>query len=109
MTTADRIPPEPGPDADVDDIQADIEQTRRQLGETVEALSAKLDVKGQAKAKATETKARVVDKTREAKEQILEKAQSVRSEGPSQIPVAAIAVAAAAAIVGVVIWRRHRR
>ena len=33
--TADPTRPEPGPDADVDDIQADIDQTRQELGETV--------------------------------------------------------------------------
>ncbi|MCW2561396.1 MAG: hypothetical protein JWP55_5360, partial [Mycobacterium sp.] len=48
--------PEPGPDAGIDDIQADIEKTRKELGETVEALSAKADVKARAKQKAADTK-----------------------------------------------------
>jgi hypothetical protein len=34
---------EPGPDARVDEIQSDIEHTRAQLGETVDALTAKVD------------------------------------------------------------------
>ena len=40
--TADQTPlsPEPGPDAGIDDIQADIEHTRKELGETIGALSA---------------------------------------------------------------------
>ena len=53
--------PEPGPDAGIDEIQSDIEQTRKELGETVEALSAKMDVKQRTKDKAAETKEAVVD------------------------------------------------
>ena len=52
MTEADRSVPEPGPEAGIEDLQADIERTRTQLGQTVEALSDKLDVKAQAKQKA---------------------------------------------------------
>jgi hypothetical protein len=43
MTAAE--PNEPGRDADIRDIQADIERTRGELGQTVEALSANLDAK----------------------------------------------------------------
>jgi Protein of unknown function (DUF3618) len=46
MAQPDSLPPEPGPDAGLDDIQADVERTRKELGDTVGALSAKLDVKG---------------------------------------------------------------
>lgn len=42
-------PPEPGPEADVPDIQRDIERTRAELGHTVEALSAKANVPERAK------------------------------------------------------------
>jgi hypothetical protein len=62
MTQPEPARPEPGPDADIDDIQTDIEQTRKELGETVEALSAKMDVKQRAKDKAAETKEAVVEK-----------------------------------------------
>ena len=41
-----------------DEIRADIEQTREELGETVEALAAKTDVKAQAHAKVQDTKER---------------------------------------------------
>jgi hypothetical protein len=37
-----------------DEIRSDIEQTRAELGDTVEALGAKSDVKGRAKAKVEE-------------------------------------------------------
>jgi uncharacterized protein DUF3618 len=39
-----------------EEIRRDIEETRAELGDTVEALAAKTDVKGQAKAKAEEVK-----------------------------------------------------
>lgn len=51
------------PGADTAAIQADIEQTRRELGETAEALATKLDVPGQVHAKVDETKQRVAEKT----------------------------------------------
>jgi ElaB/YqjD/DUF883 family membrane-anchored ribosome-binding protein len=47
-------------------IQADIEKTREDLGETAEALAAKADVKGQAKAKVEEVKSSAREKTDEA-------------------------------------------
>ena len=42
-----------------EDIEAEIEQQREQLAETVDALTAKLDVKAQARAKADQFKDRV--------------------------------------------------
>ena len=67
--TADQTPlsPEPGPDAGIDDIQADIEHTRKELGETIGALSAKADVKGRVKQKAADTKDRITEKASESK------------------------------------------
>jgi len=53
MSNTDPGRPEPGPDASVEDIQADIEATRTELGQTVEALTAKLDVKQQASRRST--------------------------------------------------------
>jgi MYXO-CTERM domain-containing protein len=66
MAQPDPLPQEPGPEAGVDDIEADIERTRKELGDTVGALSAKLDVKERAKDKAAETKERVVDNAHKA-------------------------------------------
>jgi len=97
MTAADR--PEPGPEAGIDDIQADIEQTRGELGQTVEALSHKLDVKEQAKEKAAETKERVAEKA--------DTLRHAATDNPKRtIPAAAIIVAGAAALA-FVIWRRR--
>jgi hypothetical protein len=50
MAGAER--PEPGPDAGTSDIQADIEHTRSELGDTVGALSDKFDVADRARAAA---------------------------------------------------------
>lgn len=90
---------EPGPDASIDEIQADVEQTRNELGQTVEALAYKLDVKERAKEKAAETK-----------EQVVEKADALRhtaTDNPKRtVPVAAVAVIGALAI-GIVVWRRR--
>lgn len=85
MASPDPQPPEVGPDAGIDEIQADIEQTRHQLGETVDALSHKLNVK----------------------EQASNKAAQIRENTSPAVPIG-IAVAVAA-LVGVVIWRRRRR
>ena len=108
--TAPNPRPEPGPDAGIKDIEADIEQTRAELGETVEALSAKMDVKGRAQDKVDETKERARQKVDETKQRVVETADAVRHtavDHPKQsIPVAAIVVAAALA-VGIVIWRRR--
>ena len=46
MASADRLPPEPGPDAGIEELQSDIDKTRDELGQTVAALSDKLDLEG---------------------------------------------------------------
>ena len=79
--TADQTPllPKPGPDAGIDDIQADIEHTREELGETIEALSAKADVKGRVKQKAADTKDRITEKAHESRDVVVEKAHAAQS------------------------------
>jgi hypothetical protein len=100
MTGPDPARPEPGPDAGIDDIQADIEDTRKELGETVEALSSKLDVKERTKEKAAETKGRVVDK--------VEAVRHTATDNPQRtVPVVAVVLISALA-VGIVVWRRRR-
>ena len=100
MAAPDPNRPEPGPDAGIEDIEADVEQTRKELGETVEALADKLHVKARAKEKATETK-----------EQGVERADAVRhtvTDNPNRtVPIAAVAVIGVLA-VGFVVWRRRR-
>ena len=117
--TADQTPlsPEPGPDAGIDDIQADIEHTRKELGETIEALSAKADVKGRAKKKAADTKDSITEKVYETKEIALKKAHAAQSAardavtddtGSVKPPIAALIAAAAVLVVSLVVWRRRR-
>jgi hypothetical protein len=60
------------------DVQAEIEQTRAELGETVEALVAKTDVKGQAKQAVTDAKATVAEKAADAKTTVAGKAADVK-------------------------------
>jgi Protein of unknown function (DUF3618) len=113
MSGVEPSKPEPGPDASLDEIQADIEATRHALGQTVEAVSAKLDVKQ-----------RVGDKVDDAKGLVAEKAHALQAKGSdlgSQamraatddkgsvrpiVPVAAFAVPAV--IVGILLWKRRR-
>ena len=70
-----------------DEIRQEIERTREELGETVEALAAKTDIKAQAKAKVDETKQRARVATRNPR-------------------IRMIGLAAAVVIVGLVIARR---
>ncbi|WP_205873800.1 DUF3618 domain-containing protein [Mycobacterium camsae] len=86
MAEAERTPPptqspEPGPDAEIRDIQRDIERTRTQLGETVEVLSSKADVAERAK-------------------------EAARAAQPTLIVAAS---AAGVALVALLWWRRRRR
>lgn len=49
----------PGPPDDAQGLQQEIERTREHLGQTVEALVAKVDIKARARAKAAELAGRV--------------------------------------------------
>ena len=61
-------------------IEREIEETREQLGDTVEALARKTDVKAQAKQKAQDTKATVSAKT----EHLVGKAKGASPDSTSQ-------------------------
>ena len=65
--------------ADPEEIQREIEQTRAELGDTVEALAAKADVKAQAKNKIDETKASVSEKLDETKASVTEKIEETKA------------------------------
>jgi hypothetical protein len=102
MTQPESARPEPGPDADIDDIQTDIEQTRKELGETVEALSAKMDVKQRTKDKVAETKEAVAEKAHTVAHKTIDDGRAKVS-----VPVAAVTVVGAAALLWL-LWRRRR-
>jgi hypothetical protein len=99
MTGPNQARPEPGPDAGIDDIQGDIEQTRHELGQTVEALQAKLDVKERTKEKVADTKERVVDRADTLRHTAIDNPKRT-------VPVIAI-VLIGALTLGIVIWRRR--
>jgi Protein of unknown function (DUF3618) len=98
------------------EIQADIEHTRKELGQTIEALTAKLDVKQRARDKVGETRDAAVVRLNVAKGQALDltdraKAGATDDDGR---PTRA-AIAGAAAVLGVLVtvavlitWRRRR-
>ena len=65
---------------DVQQVEQEIERTREQLGETVEQLAAKADVKGRARAKAAEVSESVKNKTSQAQNEVAAGAESVRSQ-----------------------------
>ena len=96
MTTPDPIGSEPGPEASVDDLQADLEATRAELGDTARALTDKLDVKARAGDAVDDVKNRVVETT--------------TTPGGTLKPSIVAAVAAAALLVlGVVVAKRRSR
>src|SRR6476469_698734 len=120
MTTdPTQLSPEPGPDAGIDDIQADIERTRKALGETIGALSAKADVTGRVQPKAAETKHHISEKASAAKDVVVEKVHAAQSAARDavtdstgsvkpRVPIAALTAAAAILAIGVAVWRRRR-
>ncbi len=61
------------------EIRRDIDETRAELGDTVEALAAKADVKAQAQGKADELKQRVNTK----KDEVISKARAASPDGAS--------------------------
>jgi hypothetical protein len=115
---------------DADELRAEIEQTRADLGDTVEALSAKADVKARVKdslkqgaakatAKAKETAATVSAQATTAAVQgrakVAGRAAMVRDQAADNptarrgLPIGAIALAAAGILVAVLVIRSRRR
>ena len=83
------------------DIQREIEQTRERLGQTVEELTAKADVKTRAQAKVAEVKTRARVKAAEASERVRGN-QAVRRDWPLAL------VAAGILVMGAALVRRRR-
>ena len=77
--------------ADPDQIKAEIDATREQLGRTVDELSSRLDVPARARESAARAKDTAVEPYRE-----------------SPPVVIGAAVALAGLVVGLIIWRRKR-
>jgi uncharacterized protein (TIGR03382 family) len=100
MSQPESARPEPGPDAGIDELRTDIEETRRELGDTVGALSAKLDVKTRTKEKAAETRDLVTDKAHAVQHATLDDGRAKVT-----VPVAALVVFGAATLL----WLLRRR
>ena len=96
--TTDGKAPEPGPGAGIDELQADIDRTRRELGDTVSALADKADVKARAK-----------DKADSVKDGALDRVHAVQATARRNPAVDVGVLVAVAAAVGAVIWIRRSR
>ena len=79
------------------EIQQEIEQTRERLGQTVEELAAKADLKARARAKTAEVKARAAEASGRVRQ-----SQAVRRDWPLAM------VAAGILAIGVALVWRHR-
>jgi ElaB/YqjD/DUF883 family membrane-anchored ribosome-binding protein len=105
---------EAGPDAETtrspEEIRTDIEQTRAELGDTVEALAEKTDVKGQAKQRIAEIKGNVQHKREELTTKAKHATPESARQGGQQIAAkvrenpAPVALGVAA-LAGYVLWR----
>ena len=99
MTTSGAADRAPAPPDEPRRLAEEIERTREQLGETVEALAAKVDLRARAQEKAGQLTARLKGKARRAGKA----AQQIR-----QRPVP-LAVSAGAAVLAVLLYSRWRR
>jgi chromosome segregation ATPase len=116
-----------GAKPDVEEIQANIEQTRQELGETVDALTAKMDVKSRTKARLDDTRQRATVKLNQTKGQASVKLQDAKvrtsqltaqakhnatddagKPKPAVLAGAGGAVTAVVALVSLVLWRKRR-
>ena len=102
------------------ELQQEIEQTREHLGQTVDELAAKADVKSRAQAKTADVKSRARAKTAEVKSRARVKTAEVKRKAAdasgqvrrSQVvqrrwPLAA--VAAGVILIGsIAVWRRRK-
>jgi hypothetical protein len=119
VTTDDQTPatPQPGPEAGIDNIQTDKDDTRNGLGETVgEALPAEADIGGPAKQGLAGAKDRITENAHKTTDAAVEKAhaaQSTARKGVSGIAglvkprVPIVVLTAAAVVIGVLVWRRR--
>jgi hypothetical protein len=101
--------PEPTHGASVEEITEDIERTRHEVGETVSALTDKLDVKGRAQDKLADTKARVADAAGTARHDVVDAVTDDQGTIKPGLPAAATVLATAAVLLGVIVWRRRRQ
>lgn len=115
MTTpSDPETPLPGKDASADEIVNDIEHTRERLGETVDALSERLDFKARAHHKIHDAKQRVVHQAHAAGDrgshvaaEVKDAATDDEGKPKSSVRAGMAAVAVGIVVAIVVAWRRR--
>jgi len=69
---------------DVGELRHDITRTREELGETIEALAAKADVKARAQESVAEVKQRALAKVQDGRSKVLEGIAAVRADPVGQ-------------------------
>lgn len=114
MTTPDNPDrPEPDAQASAAEVEADIARTREELGETVDALTDKLNVKAQARNKTREMTDQAGQRLHAAQAhgsqalaQLKDRATDERGQLKPAVPAAAAALAVT--VTAVVIWRRRK-
>jgi hypothetical protein len=85
-------------------LAEEIERTREQLGETVEALAAKADVKGRAQRRATEAKDNLRGKARAVKDKVTAQPGELRGQAVVIVRGHGLEATAAAAAVAALIF-----
>jgi ElaB/YqjD/DUF883 family membrane-anchored ribosome-binding protein len=93
---------------DEQELEKEIERTREQLGQTVEALAAKVDVKARTQEKLSQLTARVKGKATEASRQLrlqdkADKAKQQAAQAGQQVRKRPVPVAATAGVLGVLV------
>ena len=96
------------PPEDQQELEKEIERTREQLGETVEALAARADVKARAQEKLSQLTARLKGKATEATRQLrlqdkANQAKQQAAQAGQQIRKRPVPVAATAGVIGVLV------
>lgn len=95
-------PPGPGPDASSDAIIDDIDQTRKELVDTVDQLAAKLDVKAQASRQVQEVKDSAITRVHTVTDELTD------ADGkPTPAALGGLA-AVVALVVALIVWRARR-
>ncbi|WP_461666712.1 DUF3618 domain-containing protein [Gordonia sputi] len=104
--------PEPDSQASAAEVEADIARTREELGQTVDALTDKLNVKAQARSKTRQVTNRAGQQVHAARArgahafaQLADRATDDQGQLKPAIPAAAAALAVT--VIAVALWRRR--
>jgi len=91
-----------------DEIEAEIEVQREQLAETIDALSAKLDVKSQAQAKVQDAKRTAQGKVAQVKQVAQTKVSSAKAGASGRPRPEILAFGVTVLLATAVLWWRER-